>query len=203
MMKRSPTLCDQLHEIGERDTQVQLLRGDARSGADLQGPQVAPHPRRPGLHSALDPLRRDPAGANRGHRPEPARRPGGDPAGDEAEPRVLQDGLRRPAQRQEDAEERRRRRSRPSTTTWPNVLSTLFRPVIDHLREVGEVRSCSEIEDHFQRNFDVSGVTAACEYLADQGLIGKASTPVQLTRKSNIEVQELAFFYLEERPDGV
>ena len=80
--------------------------------------------------------------------------------------------------------------------------STLFEPVIDHLREVGEVRSCSEIEDHFQRNFDVGGVTAACEYLADQGLIGKASTPVQLTRKSNIEVQELAFFYLEERSDG-
>ena len=80
--------------------------------------------------------------------------------------------------------------------------ATLFAPVIDHLREVGEARSCTEIEDHFQRNFDVGGVTTACEYLADQGLIGKASTPVQLTRKSNIEVQELAFFYLEERSDG-
>jgi predicted nucleotidyltransferase len=80
--------------------------------------------------------------------------------------------------------------------------ATLFAPVIDHLREVGEARSCSEIEDHFQRNLDVSGVTAACEYLADQGLIGKASTPVQLTRKSNIEVQELAFYYLEEPSDG-
>ena len=80
--------------------------------------------------------------------------------------------------------------------------ATLFAPVIDHLREVGEARSCTEIEDHFKRNFDVSGVTTACEYLADQGLIGKASTPVQLTRKSNIEVQELAFFYLEERSDG-
>ena len=80
--------------------------------------------------------------------------------------------------------------------------ATLFGPVIDHLREVGEARSCSEIEDHFRRNFDVSGVTTACEYLADQGLIGKASAPVQLTRKSNIEVQELAFFYLEEPSDG-
>ena len=48
----------------------------------------------------------------------------------------------------------------------------------------------------------MSGVTTACEYLADQGLIGKASTPVQLTRKSNVEVQELAFFYTEETPDG-
>ena len=80
--------------------------------------------------------------------------------------------------------------------------ATLFGPVIDYLREVGEVRSCSEIENHFQRHFDVSGVTTACEYLADQGLIGKASTPVKLTRKSNIEVQELAFFYIEVRSNG-
>jgi hypothetical protein len=56
----------------------------------------------------------------------------------------------------------------------------LFEPVIDHLREAGEARSCTEIEAHFERNFDVSGVTIACEYLADQGLIGKAATPVHL-----------------------
>jgi predicted nucleotidyltransferase len=80
--------------------------------------------------------------------------------------------------------------------------ATLFAPVIDHLREVGEARSCSEIEDHFKRNFDVEGVTTACEYLADQGLIGKASTPVRLTKKSNVEAQELAFFYLEGASDG-
>lgn len=71
----------------------------------------------------------------------------------------------------------------------------LFAPVIDHLREVGEARSCTEIEDHFIRHHDVSCVTTACEYLADQGLIGRASTTVQLTKKSNVSVQELAFFY--------
>jgi hypothetical protein len=80
--------------------------------------------------------------------------------------------------------------------------ATLLAPIIDHLREVGEARPGSEIESHFQRNFDVSGVTTACEYLADQGLIGKASTPVRLTKKSNVEVQELAFFYLGEPGDG-
>jgi predicted nucleotidyltransferase len=74
--------------------------------------------------------------------------------------------------------------------------ATLFKPVIDHLREVGEARGSGEIENHFERNFDVNGVTTACEYLADQGLIGKASTPVRLTKKSNVEVQELAFFYI-------
>ena len=74
---------------------------------------------------------------------------------------------------------------------------TLFSLVVDHLRDVGEARSCTEIEDHFERNLDISGVTTACEYLADQGLIGKASTAVQLTKRSNVEVQELAFFYLD------
>ena len=71
--------------------------------------------------------------------------------------------------------------------------ATLFRPVLEHLQEVGEARSCTEIEAHFKRNFNVEGVTTSCEYLADQGLIGKASTSIQLTKKSNTLVQELAF----------
>ena len=77
----------------------------------------------------------------------------------------------------------------------------LFDPIIEHLREVGEARSCTEIEDHFERNFGIGGITTACEYLADQGRIGKASTAVKLTKRSNVEVQELAFVYLGEPPD--
>ena len=73
--------------------------------------------------------------------------------------------------------------------------ATLFRPVIQHLREAGEARTCTEIEDHFKRNFDVEGVTSACEYLADRGVIGKASTAVRLTKRSNVDVQELAFYH--------
>ena len=79
----------------------------------------------------------------------------------------------------------------------------LFGPVIDYLCEIGEARGSSEIEDYFKRNFDVSGVTTVCEYLADQGVFGKASTPARLTKKSNVEVQELAFFYIEEPTDGL
>ena len=74
--------------------------------------------------------------------------------------------------------------------------SSLFRPVLDHLRETGEARSCIEIDDHFKRNFGIEGVTLACEYLADQKIIGKVSIGTHLTRKSNIEVQQLAFFYI-------
>jgi uncharacterized protein len=76
--------------------------------------------------------------------------------------------------------------------------AALFRPLLDHLHEVGEARSATEIEAHFKRNFNIAGVTSACEYLADRGLIGKASLPVQLTKKSNVVVQELAFVHLGE-----
>ena len=126
----------------------------------------------------------------------PARRPRGDPAGADAQPGVLQDRLHRPAERQEDDGAACRRRSTPSIATSPSVRRRSFAPVIDHLREAGEARSCSEIEAHFKRTSTSSGVTTACEYLADQGLIGKASTPVRLTKRSNVDVQELAFFYL-------
>jgi hypothetical protein len=74
----------------------------------------------------------------------------------------------------------------------------LFALIIDHLRDVGEARSSREIDDHFSRHLNVNHVTTACEYLADQQLIGKASLPVRLTKKSTIEVQELAFFYLSD-----
>ncbi|MGH7617610.1 MAG: hypothetical protein ACREPM_10310 [Gemmatimonadaceae bacterium] len=78
----------------------------------------------------------------------------------------------------------------------------LFAPVLDHLREAGEARTCRDIEDHFVRNFDVHGATAACEYLADQGLISKVSVGARLTKKSSVNVEELAFVYLTEAPDA-
>ena len=76
---------------------------------------------------------------------------------------------------------------------------SLFAPVLDYLADAGDARACSEIEAHFDRHFGIQGVTTACEYLADQGLIGKASAPVKLTKKSNIEVQQLAFFAIGDR----
>jgi hypothetical protein len=77
----------------------------------------------------------------------------------------------------------------------------VFEPIVDHLREVGEARSCTEIENYFERTFGIDCVITACEYLADQGLIGKASTAAKITKRSNVEVQELAFVYLGEPAD--
>jgi hypothetical protein len=72
----------------------------------------------------------------------------------------------------------------------------LFGPVLDYLREAGEARSATEIEAHFGRHVGIEGMTTACEYLADQGLVGKAGLPVRATKRSTVSLQELAFFDL-------
>ena len=74
----------------------------------------------------------------------------------------------------------------------------LFAPLLDYLRETGDPRSASELQAYFQRNLGVSDALTACEYLSDRGIIAKVSTSVHLTKKSNVDVQELAFFSLEE-----
>jgi hypothetical protein len=71
----------------------------------------------------------------------------------------------------------------------------VFSLVLDYLHEAGDVRSSSEIETHFTRNYDVGGVVIACEYLAYRGLIGKAAASVRLTKRSTADVEELAFFH--------
>jgi len=76
---------------------------------------------------------------------------------------------------------------------------TLFGLMIEYLREAGDVRSASDIDAFFKRNYDLEGATTACEYLADRGLIGKAATSVRLTKRSTADVQEQAFFYSSSR----
>ena len=82
-----------------------------------------------------------------------------------------------------------------------NKIELLFAPSLNYFQEAGEVRSASDIEHYFEKQMNVSCVTTACEYLADKRLISKAASPVKLTKLSNIEVQELAFFYMGEPPD--
>jgi hypothetical protein len=74
---------------------------------------------------------------------------------------------------------------------------TLFAPVLEYLAEAGEARGCTEIERHFCRNYGIEGITTACEYLADQELIGKAAVSTRLTRRSTVDVQELAFYSID------
>ena len=74
--------------------------------------------------------------------------------------------------------------------------AAIFRPILEYLEEVGEARSCSEIDEHFQRQMGVDCASTACEYLARRGLIAQVSTPVQVTKRSNVSLDELAFIHL-------
>src|SRR5204862_2973593 len=60
---------------------------------------------------------------------------------------------------------------------------SVFRLILDHMREVGEARSATEIDGHFKRNFNLEHISLICEYLADQGLLGKVSITRELTKR--------------------
>lgn len=73
----------------------------------------------------------------------------------------------------------------------------LFAPILDYLDDAaGEPRSGTDIVHHFRRHHGISDVIIACEWLADIGVIDKASSPRKLTTRSQTEVEELAFFRL-------
>ena len=99
------------------------------------------------------------------------------PQAHEAEPGVLPDDLHRPAQRAE----RRTASVKAALDAVDGYIARarrdLFAPVLDHLREVGEARSCTEIDDHFKRNFGIGDVTDRLRVPRRPGLIGKASRP--------------------------
>jgi len=77
---------------------------------------------------------------------------------------------------------------------------SLFGLVLEHLAEVADVRSITEINHHFQRNYSVEGVDNACEWLADEGVIQKLAVPVRLTPKSRVSMEEAAYYYEGSSP---
>jgi uncharacterized protein len=78
----------------------------------------------------------------------------------------------------------------------------LFGPILDYLKREGIVRSVSEIDAYFKNQMNVNGVSLACEWLADKGVIVQASSPIRLTKQSRVEFQEMAFYYDGEGPNG-
>jgi hypothetical protein len=194
-------LCARLHAIGERDTQLQLLR----AGIHALGPLYKAHKffeTRGDLEytalwilSAATPMARIEILGRRML------------ADREVIPQAL--NLNPPFFKLVYSDLLNTRKTRENVQAALDAVDryiadralSLFGAVVEYLREARETRSATEIEDYFERNFGIEGVTAACEYLADRKLIGKASTPLQLTKRSNVSVQELAFFFLEQSPD--
>jgi predicted nucleotidyltransferase len=71
----------------------------------------------------------------------------------------------------------------------------LFRPIFEYLAEAGAPRTATEISDYFSSNLSLHGADAACEWLADQGLIEKVGAPVRVTEKSRVDFQEAAYYF--------
>src|SRR5262249_33550137 len=74
-------------------------------------------------------------------------------------------------------------------------LEALFGLVVDYLREEGEVRSITEMNHYFERNYNIESVDNACEWLSDEGIIQKLAVPVRLTTKSRVSMEEAAYYY--------
>jgi hypothetical protein len=74
-------------------------------------------------------------------------------------------------------------------------IPELFQPILDYLAEAADVRSVTEIDGWFHKQFHLHGVSGACEWLADRGVITKLSAPLRLTRRSQVQLEEMAFYH--------
>lgn len=74
-------------------------------------------------------------------------------------------------------------------------LETLFGPILSYLRDAGGLRSSSEIDEHFRKRAQVDSLCVAYEWLAEKGIIQQLSTPLRLTEKSKVTVNEAAYYY--------
>lgn len=71
----------------------------------------------------------------------------------------------------------------------------LFQPILDYLTEAGGARSTTEMDAYFQKKVQTESLAFAYEWLADKGVIEKVSTPLRLTEKSRVTVDEAAYYY--------
>lgn len=73
--------------------------------------------------------------------------------------------------------------------------AAIFKPILSYLSEVGSVRSASEIDEYLEQRAQVKGLSQACEWLADKGVLQKVATPLRLTEKSRVMLDEAAYYY--------
>ncbi|HEV7216728.1 MAG TPA: nucleotidyltransferase domain-containing protein [Chloroflexota bacterium] len=77
-------------------------------------------------------------------------------------------------------------------------LDVIFRPILDFLDEAAGVRTASELNEHFAQQARIENASSACEWLAVKGIIRQVPSPLQLTVKSKVKVNEAAYDYERE-----
>lgn len=74
----------------------------------------------------------------------------------------------------------------------------LFGPILEFLSDAGGVRTTTEIDSYFKKQAQIESLGNVYEWLADKGIFQKVPSPVRLTVKSQIEVDEAAYYYDSE-----
>ena len=74
----------------------------------------------------------------------------------------------------------------------------IFQPVLDYLAEEESPQSITELNTYFQTKLEGPRLDITCQWLARKGVIEQVSTPVKLTLRSQIEMEEAAYYYFPE-----
>lgn len=74
-------------------------------------------------------------------------------------------------------------------------VPVVFQPILDYLAAAQGVRSATELNHYFRNQMNLEGIDSICEWLADEEIIQKLSSPLRLTEKSRVDVQEAAYYY--------
>jgi len=75
-------------------------------------------------------------------------------------------------------------------------LYDLFAPVLDYLSQEGGIRTTTELVTYFRKQVQAEWpLSNVFEFLADKGIMQKVPNPVRLTQKSQVMVDEAAYYY--------
>jgi hypothetical protein len=71
----------------------------------------------------------------------------------------------------------------------------LFKPVLDALAEADGMRTASELNAVLRKKVQTDELLPVYEWLAQKGIIDKLAAPIRLTKKSQIALEEPAYYY--------
>lgn len=77
----------------------------------------------------------------------------------------------------------------------------IFQPILDYLAEQKGPRTNSEMNAYFHSRFRDASVDVICQWLTWKGVIKQVSAPMKLTVKSQIAVEEPAYYYDNSEPE--
>lgn len=85
--------------------------------------------------------------------------------------------------------------------TYIDERQFIFQPILDYLAEQKGPRTNSELNVHFHTKFREASVDVICQWLTWKGVIQQVSAPMKLTVKSQIAVEEPAYYYDNSEPE--